>query len=143
MTDFEKPLPSAQGLVLEFHRTYGLAIRETPQFDIPEKEMRMSLIAEEVEELQEAYDEGDLVGMADAWADLIYVVYGAAMTHGVNLDEVLTEVQRSNLSKLGEDGKPIYREDGKVLKGPFFSEPDIPSVLEAQGFTLEVEDDGS
>lgn len=103
----------------------------------------MSLIAEEVQELQDAYDAGDLVEMADAWADLIYVVYGAAMTHGVNLDEVLTEVQRSNLSKLGEDGNPIYREDGKVLKGPFFSEPDIAGVLEEQGYVLEVKDDGS
>lgn len=143
MTKPDKTAPSPQALVMEFHETYGLAIRPRPQFDVPEREMRMGLIREEVEELEEAYANGDLVEMADAWADLVYVVYGAAMTHGVDLDDVLSEVQRSNMSKLGADGKPIYREDGKVMKGPAFTEPDIRRVLEGQGHQAEVNESAS
>lgn len=217
--------PSPYTLVHEFHTTYGQPIRTTPVFDVPERVLRSQLILEEASEYWEANKANDLIEMADALADLVYVVYGAAITHGVdldssfgghgfspaevlkvvhttrlkqkvrpaptlavmqraqiasginkaaiaysryvvetgvndgdpdqirallttlvssayfasfslgiNLDAVLEEVQRSNMSKLGEDGKPVYREDGKVLKGPNFFQPNITSVLEAQGW---------
>ncbi len=235
-----KTYPSPSLLVTEFHITYGQPIRLErvnelnivggeplklkPVFDVPERIMRSQLILEEASEFFEANAANDLVEMADALADLVYVCYGAALTHGVdvdasfgghrespaevlrvvhkrtkqkvrpiptlhvitrksiasglnkaavayskyvtetpveegdpdmirsllttlissayfasfslgiNLDEVLAEVQRSNMSKLGEDGKPIYREDGKVLKGPNFFQPDIAGVLRAQGW---------
>lgn len=219
-----KTYPSPSLLVTEFHTTYGQVIRTTPVFDVPERVMRSQLILEEASEYWDANKANDLVEMADALADLVYVVYGAALTHGVdldasfgghkespaevlkvvhkrtkqkirpiptlhaitrgsiasglnkaaiayskyvtevpaadgdpdmirsllttltssayfasfslgiNLDEVLAEVQRSNMSKLGEDGLPIYREDGKVLKGPNFFQPDIAGVLRAQGW---------
>ena len=211
--------PSPSILVREFHETYGQPIRTEPVFDIPELVMRSKLILEEASEFWEANQNNDLIEMADALADLVYVCYGAAITHGIdldrsfggssespadllrtihkksrqkvrttptlavltrksiasglnksavaysnyvmtvdkaegdtdqlrsilttlvssayfasfsfgiNLDEVLAEVQRSNMSKLGEDGKPIYREDGKVLKGPNFFNPNIEKVL--------------
>lgn len=211
-------------LVLEFHETYGQPIRTEPVFNVPELIMRSQLILEEASEFWEANHNNDLVEMADALADLVYVCYGAALTHGIDLDssfggtkespaellksihrknrlkvrpvptlavltrkgiasglnksavaysnyvtttnpeeggtdqlrrilttlvssayfasfsfgidldDVLEEVQRSNLSKLGEDGKPIYREDGKVLKGPNFFTPDIEKVLVNQGW---------
>lgn len=215
---------SPSALVLEFHETYGQPIRTEPVFDVPELIMRSQLILEEASEFWEANNSNDLVEMADALADLVYVCYGAALTHGINLDNsfggknespaellksihrknrlkiretptlavltrrsiaaginksaiaysnyvmsvdpkegdpdqlrsilttlvssayfaafsfgidldaVLEEVQRSNLSKLGEDGLPIYREDGKVLKGPNFFTPDIEKVLVEQGW---------
>lgn len=214
--------PSPSALVREFHETYGQPIRTEPIFEVPEKIMRSQLILEEASEFWEANKDNDLVEIADALADLVYVCYGAALTHGVDLDssfgsiqespagvlksihkrsrqkvrpvptlgvltrksiasglnksavaysnyvmnttngdpdqirsilttivssayfasfafgidldDVLSEVQRSNMSKLGEDGKPIYREDGKVLKGPNFFEPNITGVLVAQGW---------
>lgn len=218
MTNSNKTYPSPNQLVLEFHETYGQPIRFEPTFDVPERKMRVELILEEASEYFEANKANDLVEMADALADLVYVTYGAAITHGINLDasfgkgedspstvirnamrkarakvrplptlsvftrkpiamginsaaikyseaaknggnteklrsslvsivsscysaafslginldEVLEEVQRSNMSKLGEDGKPIYREDGKVLKGPNFFTPDIQKVLDNQ-----------
>lgn len=122
--------PSPQELVTEFHETYGQVIRTNPVLDVPERGLRMELIREEFEELVKAQEENDFIEVVDAWADLVYVIYGAALTHGVDLDAVLAEVQRSNLSKLGEDGKPIYREgDGKVLKGPGFFPPNVKNVL--------------
>lgn len=222
MTDTTYPSPSI--LVTEFHTTYEQPVRTEPVFDVPERVMRSQLILEEASEFWDANKINNLVEMADALADLVYVCYGAALTHGVNLDAsfgghkqspaevllvvhkrnkqkvrsrptlhvisrnmmasglnkaavayskyvtetplpegdpdmirsllttlvssayfasfslgidldaVLAEVQRSNMSKLGEDGKPIYREDGKVLKGPNFFQPDIQKVLEAQGY---------
>lgn len=87
--------------------------------------LRHELIREELAELKQAHDKGDLIGIADALADLAYVVVGAAVAFGIPLDRVFDEVHRSNMSKLGEDGKPIYREDGKVLKGPNYTPPDI------------------
>lgn len=122
-------------LVTEFHTTYNMPIRETPTLDIPARKMRLELILEEAQEYAEAESNGDLVEMADALADLVYVAYGAALEHGIDLDHVLQEVQRSNLSKLHhETGLPIYREDGKVLKGENFSPPDIDTVLKQQGW---------
>jgi predicted HAD superfamily Cof-like phosphohydrolase len=118
-------------LVLEFHKIYGLTIGETPQ--LPEEEvrdMRRALIFEEVIEYIEAEDNDDIVEIADALADLVYVCIGACISYGIPFDAVFKEVQRSNMSKLGKDGKPMYREDGKVLKGPDFTEPDIRGILE-------------
>ena len=122
-------------LVTEFHATYKMPIRETPVMDIPARKMRLELIMEEAEEYREAEANDDFIEMADALADLVYVAYGAALEHGIDLDEVLQEVQRSNLSKLHhETGLPIYREDGKVLKGENFTPPDIETVLKKQGW---------
>lgn len=126
-------------LVREFHEVYGQAIRTIPTLDIPERKMRAALIAEEAQEFADAEAAGDLVEMADALADLLYVVVGAAYTLGVNLEAVLAEVQRSNMSKLGVDGLPIRilegPKTGKIVKGPNFSEPDIATVLKKQGWT--------
>jgi predicted HAD superfamily Cof-like phosphohydrolase len=118
-------------MVTQFHLLYGAHIEEKPTLDIPESLvlMRVALIQEEFKELLEAIAEKDLIEFADALADMVYVIYGFAVTTGVNLDRVLAEVHRSNLSKLGEDGEPIYREDGKVLKGPNWRPPDIKEVL--------------
>jgi predicted HAD superfamily Cof-like phosphohydrolase len=92
-----------------------------------------SLIHEELMELCEAMDNKDIVGMADAMMDIIYVTAQQADKYGFPVDKLLAEVQRSNLSKLGEDGKPIFREDGKVLKGPKFSPPDLKTILDNEG----------
>jgi NTP pyrophosphatase (non-canonical NTP hydrolase) len=122
-------------LVMEFHKKYGLHIGHKPGFDSLTKDLemlRLSLISEELEELGFALLDRDLVEVADALGDLVYVIYGFAIVLGINLDDVLEEIQRSNLSKLDDDGKPIYREDGKVLKGPNFSPPNIQEVLDKQ-----------
>jgi len=125
---------SLSEMTREFHETYNLTINTLPTLDVPEAEveMRKKLIEEEFQELKDALEAGDIIEVADALADLLYVVSGAGHVFGIDLDAVLVEVQRSNLSKLGEDGKPLYREDGKVLKGPNFSEPDIERVLAEQ-----------
>ena len=144
-----------EGLVARFHRVYGLPIVEDgPSLDREHLHMRMSLIAEEFAELvgsvygpssraivEEAFtraveadeNERDLVETADALADLVYVVYGMALETGIDLPAVLAEVQRSNMSKLGADGRPLYRADGKVLKGPGFFRPDVSGVLARGG----------
>ena len=128
-------------LVRHFHEVYALPVRTQPDMAVPEHQLRIKLIEEEYIELRDAVRDGDLVETADALADLIYVIYGYALVLGVDLDDVLTEVQRSNLSKLGADGLPIYHTEGpkrgKVMKGPNFSEPDIRQVLERQGWTGE------
>ncbi|QOR46728.1 nucleoside triphosphate pyrophosphohydrolase family protein [Trueperella pecoris] len=140
-----------EDLVRQFHETYGLPIAtDSPNADRERVHMRMSLVAEEFAELvgavygrqaratiEDAYtaarssDDGtrDTVEVADALADLTYVIYGMALELGIPLADVLREVQASNMSKLGADGKPIYREDGKVLKGPGFFQPDIAGAL--------------
>lgn len=140
-----------EALVRQFHATYHLPIRTSaPDVGIDRVHMRMALIAEEFAELvgavygeeaeqtvtaaietAVAQDDGtrDTVEAADALADLVYVIYGMALETGIPLDAVLRTVQRSNLSKLGPDGRPIYREDGKVLKGPGFFHPRIADVL--------------
>ena len=155
------PAPSPMELVLQFHHTYSVPIRpfSDPTLDYERMNMRMSLIAEEFAELMGAVygpraraiieaataeavaaDEGerDVIEAADALADLVYVVYGMAIESGMNLDSVLAEVQASNLSKLMPDGSVKLREDGKVLKGPNFFQPNI-----ARGLGLESPSDGS
>ncbi len=105
--------------VAEFHRAYRLEAAETPRVVSAEvAALRQSLIDEEVEELRAAATGGDVVGIADALADIVYVAYGTARVYGIDLDAVLDEVHSSNMTKLGADGEPVRRADGKVLKGP-------------------------
>lgn len=114
-------------------------VRTVPSLYVPERAALMELLRVEYNRLTDAYNRGDIDSMATAWVGLIYAVYGAALTHGVDLNAVLLEVQRSNLSKLGtdEDGNKIVlrREDGKILKGPDFSLPDIKQELVNQGWS--------
>lgn len=122
---------SAQEMVREFHERFGVVIRTQPVADPPESELRVRLLEEEVQEYRDAvWDEADdVAAVARELADIVYVAYGAALTHGINLDVVIAEVHRANMSKLGDDGKPIIRDDGKVLKGPNFRPPDVAAVL--------------
>lgn len=125
-------MTTALNLVREFHETYQVPIRTLPTLDIEERELRYELIREEVEELREALDNNDLVEVFDALLDIIWVAYGGILAFGLPFEEGIEEVARSNRSKLGEDGKPIYREsDRKVLKGPNFSPPDLRSIIDA------------
>ena len=92
--------------------------------------LRLDLINEEVQELRDGLGKKSMLEIADALTDILYVVYGAGHAFGIDLDECFNEVHRSNMTKLGEDGRPVYREDGKVMKGPHYSEPDLlPFVL--------------
>jgi predicted HAD superfamily Cof-like phosphohydrolase len=116
--------------VLEFHKTYNMPAPLEVGFPAPERvQLRLDLIEEEYKELQDAVAAGDMVETADALGDLIYVVYGMAIELGIPLPDVVEEIHRSNMSKLGLDGHPIYRYDGKVLKGPHYTPPNISSVL--------------
>lgn len=125
MTNFEK--------VKLFMQTFGQDVKFRPEFpDLDTQALRYDLIKEELDELYEAMAKKDIVEVADALSDLLYVVYGAGHAFGIDLDACFEEVQQSNMSKLGEDGNPIYREDGKVLKGPNFFEPNLKKVLEDQ-----------
>lgn len=129
MTNFEA--------VGEFMNTFGQEVKTEPDWpDENTQKLRLELIAEELEEMWDAIENKDLVGVADALTDILYVTYGAGHAFGINLDECFKEVQKSNMSKLGEDGKPIYRDDGKVLKGPNYFEPDLKSVLQLQKFMV-------
>ena len=92
-------------------------------------ELRYELIREELEELREAIDKQDLLEIADALTDILYVTYGAGHAWGIDLDTCYHEVHRSNMSKLGEDGKPLHREDGKVMKGPNYSPPNLVPII--------------
>ena len=114
-----------------FMETFGQEVKREPELpDDETSKLRLELIAEELGELEEAIDNKDLVEIADALTDILYVTYGAGHAFGLDLDACFREVQRSNMSKLGEDGKPIYREDGKVLKGSNYSEPDLKKTLQ-------------
>jgi len=129
MTNFEA--------VGEFMNTFGQEVKTDPDWpDEDTQKLRLELIAEELEEMWDAIENKDLVGVADALTDILYVTYGAGHAFGIDLDKCFAEVQRSNMSKLGEDGKPIYRDDGKVLKGPNYFEPDLKSVLQLQKFMV-------
>jgi predicted HAD superfamily Cof-like phosphohydrolase len=117
-----------------FHETYKLGYSQTILADIGEtkKELRFNLMKEENEEYLEAAKNNDIVEIADALGDMLYILCGTIIEHGLHdkIEEVFNEIQRSNLSKLGEDGKPIYREDGKVLKGPNYFKPNFKKILE-------------
>ncbi len=120
--------------VHEFHTAFGLGINDTPVAHIGEDRnlLRYKLMREENEEYLEAANNGDLVEVADALGDMLYILAGTIIEHGMQhkIVEVFDEIQRSNMSKLGEDGKPIYREDGKVLKGPNYFKPNIKEILD-------------
>jgi predicted HAD superfamily Cof-like phosphohydrolase len=120
--------------VAAFHAAFGLSRSERPTADIPARiaALRVRLLVEEVEEFAAASEAGDLVGIADALADIVYVAYGSAVTYGIDLDAVLAEVHRSNMSKLDADGRALLREDGKVLKSERYTPPNIADVLRAQ-----------
>ena len=116
--------------VKTFMKTFGQMVRTKPQF--PEEktmQLRYDLIKEELDELSLAIKEKNLIEVADALTDLLYVVYGAGHSFGIDLDKCFAEVQRSNLSKLNIDGKPIYNENGKVMKGPNYSKPNLKQFL--------------
>lgn len=117
--------------VAEFHQAFGRPVQRQPTADIDPAlaRLRVDLVQEEVGEFIAASEQGDLIGIADALADIVYVVYGTALTYGIDLDAVLREVHRSNMSKLDSDGKPVLRPDGKVLKSDRYFPPDIASVL--------------
>ena len=120
--------------VHQFHTAFNLNIKDTPTVAISEdrKKLRFELMKEENEEYLEAAENNDLVEVADALGDMLYILCGTIIEHGMQykIEEVFNEIQRSNMSKLGEDGSPIYREDGKVLKGPNYFKPNIGAILE-------------
>lgn len=116
--------------VKEFQTAVGQNVGTRPEFpNEEERVLRRKLLKEEVEEYFDGEDKDDLENVAKELADIIYIVCGTAVSYGIPLDRVFDEVHRSNLSKLGEDGKPLRREDGKILKGPNYSLPDIKSIL--------------
>ena len=121
--------------VTKFHEAYGLGIENKPQANLSEKivELRYNLMKEENEEYLEAANNNDMVEVADALGDMIYILCGTIIEHGMQhkIEAVFEEIQRSNMSKLGADGQPIYREDGKVLKGPNYFKPNIQEILES------------
>ncbi len=122
MTNFNK--------VGVFMKTFGQEIKNQPSFSTEKiNQLRVSLIQEELDELKEAMAKNDLLEVADALTDLLYVTYGAGHAFGIDLDKCFNEVQNSNMSKLGEDGKPIYNEFGKVMKGPNYFKPDLSKFV--------------
>ena len=122
MTNFEKV-----GL---FMKTFGQDIKTSASFSSKKiTELRVSLIEEELKELKDAIGSKNLVEVADALTDILYVTYGAGHAFGINLDACFNEVQKSNMSKLGIDGKPIYNEKGKVMKGPNYFIPDFSKLI--------------
>lgn len=127
-------LAEATEHVRAFHDAFGIPNASAPKGEIGDRDalLRYKLIREENEEYLEAALKGDLVEVADALGDILYILCGTLLKHGLEhkIDEVFREIQRSNMSKLGADGKPIYRDDGKVMKGPNYFKPDIASILE-------------
>ena len=119
--------------VQAFHEAFGLGVRAIPTSDLGDSvnRLRFNLMKEENEEYLEAVKNNDLVEIADALGDMLYILCGTILEHGLQhkIEEVFEEIQRSNMSKLGEDGKPIYREDGKVMKGPNYFKPDFEAIL--------------
>ena len=117
--------------VRTFMETFGQMVRTKPQFpDEDTMQLRYDLIKEELNELEQAMKTKNLKEIADALTDILYVTYGAGYAYGINLDKCFKEVQRANMSKLGNDGKPIYNEKGKVMKGPNYSEPKLKQFVE-------------
>ena len=122
MTNFEK--------VGSFMKTFGQEVKSKPSLSTDKiNNLRLSLIKEELEELTDAMKKKDLLEIADALTDILYVTYGAGHAFGINLDRCFDEVQRSNMSKLGADSKPIYNEEGKVMKGPNYFKPDLSKFI--------------
>ena len=118
------------GKVKEFMKTFGQEVVEKPQWPQDQvKKLRLDLIQEELEELEDACEKGTLIDVADALTDILYVVYGAGHSFGIDLDKCFAEVHQSNMSKLDTNGKPLYNKEGKVIKGPRFRIPDLEKVL--------------
>ena len=117
--------------VKKFMHTFGQRVENKPQFpDDKTTKLRFDLIKEELNELEHAIKTKDLKEIADALTDILYVTYGAGCAYGIDLDKCFKEVQRANMSKLGKDGKPIYNDQGKVMKGPNYSEPNLKQFVE-------------
>jgi len=113
-----------------FMKTFGQEVKTKPSLSSDKiNKLRIDLIKEELEELTEAIQKKDLLEVADALTDILYVTYGAGHAFGINLDECFNEVQKSNMSKLGNDGKPIYDQSGKVMKGPDYFKPNLKKLL--------------
>lgn len=126
---------SPAALVRAFHRAFGLDARTTPaEVPAPLAAHRQALLDEEAGEVAEAAREGTLDQFAHELADVVYVAYGTALVHGIDLDAVIAEIHRANMTKLGPDGRPSFRADGKVLKGDHYRAPDVAAVLRAQGW---------
>ena len=122
MTNFDK--------VGTFMKTFGQEVKTKPSFSTDKiNKLRLDLIKEELTELTEAMNNKDLLEVADALTDILYVTYGAGHAFGINLDKCFEEVQNSNMSKLDENGKPIYNENGKVMKGPNYFKPDLSKFI--------------
>ncbi len=122
MTNFEK--------VGTFMKTFGQEVKDSASFSTEKiNALRLSLIKEELDELIEAINKKDLVEVADALTDILYVTYGAGHAFGINLDKCFEEVQNSNMSKLDDNGKPIYNDNGKVMKGPNYFKPDLNKFI--------------
>ena len=125
MTNFSK--------VWQFMHSFGQETLSRPTLpDVDLAELRLDLIQEEVDELAQAIIDQDIVEIADALTDILYVTYGAGHAFGIDLDTCFTEVHRSNMSKLGIDGKPIYRQDGKVLKGRGYTPPQLAKIIQSR-----------
>ena len=117
--------------VKEFMETFGQEVKSKAAFPDPKiQTLRYGLIREELDELKVALDQKNLKEVADALTDILYVTYGAGHAFGIDLDKCFNEVQQSNMSKLGEDGKPIYNEHGKVMKGPNYFQPNLQKFIE-------------
>jgi len=122
MTNFQK--------VKNFMETFGQEVKSRPSFSSDKINiLRYNLIKEELDEFKQALDNNDLLEVADALTDILYVTYGAGHAFGINLDACFEEVQNSNMSKLGSDGKPIYNDQGKVMKGPNYFKPDLSKFI--------------
>ena len=122
MTNFQK--------VKKFMETFGQEIKSEPSFSTEKiKKLRYNLIKEELDEFKQALDNYDLLEAADALTDILYVTYGAGHAFGIDLDACFDEVQNSNMSKLGLDGKPIFNDQGKVMKGPNYFNPDLSKFI--------------
>ena len=122
--------------VQQFHEAFKLGIKRTPTADLgaAKNKLRFDLMKEENEEYLEAANKNDLIEVADALGDMLYILCGTILEHGMQhkIEEVFEEIQKSNMSKLGADGMPVYREDGKVLKGPSYFLPDLNKIFEVQ-----------
>ena len=124
MTNFEK--------VKIFMETFGQEVKSKSSLSSEKiNSLRLSLIQEELDELNKAIQDKDIVEVADALTDILYVTYGAGHAFGIDLDQCFNEVQNSNMSKLGDDGKPIYNENGKVMKGPNYFKPDLSKYIKS------------
>ena len=122
MTNFQK--------VKTFMQTFGQDVKSKPSFSTEKiNDLRYNLIKEELDEFKQAIDKKDLLEVADALTDILYVTYGAGHAFGIDLDKCFEEVQNSNMSKLGDDGKPIYNDSGKVMKGPNYFKPNLSKFV--------------